>query len=344
MRTIRARNVNDALTAGLEMIDEAPCQDSRNGPVRVFDTPVATTYLRPVERVLFSAGRDANPFFHLFESLWMLGGREDAEYLNQFVSDFGERYAEEDGTLWGAYGQRWIHQFEFNQLDVVVARLRHDWTDRRVVIQMWDPTADLYPPEENIEQPRDVPCNTQIYPRVRQDGQRRVLDITVCCRSNDMIWGAYGANAVHFSVLQEYLAARIGVDVGVYYQMSNNMHVYVDVYERLMHRMSREDDCADLYTDRGAPAVVIPMFTGYTDSIDRDIELFLRNPDSEGQRNPWYRNVALPMMRAHRLHKEGRTELALLELSSVPVSDWSLAGQQWLTRRMRAADRRRTGE
>jgi thymidylate synthase len=55
-----------------------------------------------------------------------------------------------------------------------------------------------------------------------------VLDLTVLCRSNDVVWGAYGANAVHFSVLQEYLAGRIGVDVGVMYQFSNNYHGYVD--------------------------------------------------------------------------------------------------------------------
>ena len=40
------------------------------------------------------------------------------------------------------------------------------------------------------------------------------LQMTVHCRSNDIIWGTYGANAVHFSILQEYVAARIGVDLG----------------------------------------------------------------------------------------------------------------------------------
>ena len=32
------------------------------------------------------------------------------------------------------------------------------------------------------------------------------LCMTVCNRSNDMLWGAYGANVVHMSMLQEFVA------------------------------------------------------------------------------------------------------------------------------------------
>src|SRR5690606_25799426 len=34
-----------------------------------------TEYSHPQERVLFSAVRDANPFFHFMESLWIMAGR-----------------------------------------------------------------------------------------------------------------------------------------------------------------------------------------------------------------------------------------------------------------------------
>ena len=49
-------------------------KDSRNGPVLEFPEPVLICYNRPVERVLFYPSRDANPFFHLMEGLWMLVG------------------------------------------------------------------------------------------------------------------------------------------------------------------------------------------------------------------------------------------------------------------------------
>ena len=57
--------------------------------------------------------------------------------------------------------------------------------------------------------------------------------MTVCNRSNDMLWGAYGANAVHMSMLQEYLASRLEIAVGEYTQISDSFHVYQnDVWER----------------------------------------------------------------------------------------------------------------
>ena len=41
-----------------------------------------------------------------------------------------------------------------------------------------------------------------------------------------MLWGAYGANAVHMSVLQEYIAASLELEMGPYYQVSDSFHVY----------------------------------------------------------------------------------------------------------------------
>ena len=52
-------------------------RDSRNGRVIVLDEPVLMTYSHPCERVLFNQARDCNPFFHVYEALWMLAGRND---------------------------------------------------------------------------------------------------------------------------------------------------------------------------------------------------------------------------------------------------------------------------
>ena len=81
---------------------------------------------------------------------------------------------------------------------------------------MWNPWGDL--DSSSI----DIPCNTNIYFKIRE-GE---LQMTVCNRSNDMIWGAYGANAVHMAVLQEYVAAQLDVPMGKYYQISDSFHVY----------------------------------------------------------------------------------------------------------------------
>ena len=75
MKVIHARNVNDAVVKGAELLKAGGLtQDSRAGGTLEYPEPVCTVYERPLERVLFDAIRDANPFFHLMEALWMLAG------------------------------------------------------------------------------------------------------------------------------------------------------------------------------------------------------------------------------------------------------------------------------
>ena len=81
-------------------------QESRSGKVIEYPEPVMTTYKRPEERVLFYPSRDANPFFHLFEALWMLAGKNDLEYVSRFNSRMKD-FSDDGKILNGAYGHRW---------------------------------------------------------------------------------------------------------------------------------------------------------------------------------------------------------------------------------------------
>jgi len=220
MKVISAVNVNDALLRGVDLF-QSPVnyrvQSSRNGDTMECHTPVTTVYHKPWQRVLFNQKRDANPFFHLYESIWMLGGSRDLKKLTHFNAGMAN-FSDDNETLNGSYGYRWRQQFDYDQLENIVEMLTRDPTSRRVVLQMWDPVNDLDSPS------KDIPCNTNIYFKVRDDK----LQMTVCNRSNDMIWGAYGANAVHMSVLQEYVAAAVGCDMGPYYQVSDSFHVYLN--------------------------------------------------------------------------------------------------------------------
>jgi thymidylate synthase len=339
---IRGRNINDIYPVARGLLDQVGVrQSSRAGDVLVAPGPVFTSYARPAERVLFDPVRDANPFFHLMESLWMLAGSADARWLDRYVSDFSARYAETDGHVWGGYGRRWRDWFRKNsstlggprldQLVEVVRLLRKDPTDRRVVIQMWDASEDLGADR------RDVPCNTQCYPRVRESLEVRggdlcvekVLDLTVICRSNDVVWGAYGANAVHFSVLQEYLAHCVGVEVGVMYQVSNNWHGYVDVLAKKPAPVTSEDPYF-----RGE-VVPLKMFQTQQDFVDADLRAFVARPCDEDHRyhNEWFRKVAAPVAISHRFHREKNREAALFWADVIAAPDWRRACLEWLQRR-----------
>lgn len=224
---INEDNCNSAFVTAMYLFrNVGVAQPSRNGQVDVIPEPVVTTLRRPWERVLFQ--RRISPFLHFFESLWMLAGRNDVDFLAQFTPRM-KKFSDDNKGLNGAYGYRWRYHFKIDQLWEVVMRLRKNPYDRRCVVGMWDPWEDIVPGAGGAEK-LDVPCNTQMMFAI-QDGKLRT---TVINRSNDVIWGALGTNCVHFSFLHEWMATAVGVEMGPLVTFSNNLHMYHDVpgYDR----------------------------------------------------------------------------------------------------------------
>lgn len=354
MKVIRARNVNDAYVKGRELLEKCgERRPSRAGEVLVCPFPVTTVYEQPTERVLFDSARDANPFFHLFEALWMLDGGLDARWLDRFVSDFSVRYAESNGMMHGAYGHRWRRAFGFDQLNAVVEKLKYNPDDRQAVIQMWDckDSNDLNGAW------KDRPCNTHVYLRVRTPvvypgaltygnaglvavAQTPTLDMTVCCRSNDVIWGAYGANAVHFSVLQEYLAARIGVNVGKYYQISNNFHGYAAELEKRAIPAWEEPSWKNNKYEGATfgPTALVTHPKDFDQDLFHFINWTLIAQDVEEVRfkNPWFRSTAVPLYEIAVAWRAGdrKRAIGMLECNERISPDWRFAAWEWMKRRV----------
>jgi thymidylate synthase len=345
MHVIRTRNVQEALPKALVDLDQVGIdRESRNGPVRLFPGPVTTVYEEPCERVIYYPERDANPFFHLFESLWMLAGRNDVKYVAHFVKRM-KTFSDDGKTLHGAYGARWLKWFQQqtpdgegfmlqDQLLDVIEALKHNPDDRRQVISMWDGHVD--PPTARAGG-KDVPCNTHIYVSVSTEGR---LDMTLCNRSNDVVWGAYGANAVHFSYLQEFLAAGVGVPVGRLYQMSNNLHAYHATLEQVQPILQRVP-----YNPYAEGLVEpYPLVSTNIKQWREDLSVFLDVGPTPGLRDPFFRRVAIPMWLAHQAYKESddleRFELAFENLSQCHAADWRVACQEWLERRRDAQAKR----
>jgi hypothetical protein len=341
MHVLDAHNVNDALPQALDLLHafgkHRACRPNSAGSAVIeVPCPVATVYRDPRQRVLWDPLRDANPFFHLFEALWILAGRDDVSFLAHFnrrMADFSD-----DGHRFHApYGHR-LRNGAGDQVALAIDMLRADRSTRQVVLQIWDHARDLG------HRGKDIPCNDMVFLKVRDDA----LHMTVLCRSNDAVWGAYGANVVQFSMLQEYMSTRIGVRVGPYTQVSDSLHVYEDNPYWKAYRQARPMGgmwlrATDLYemSGHGAP-VVYPLFD--RPEFDTDLATFFNMWDlsydpSESLVYHWqtaaFVDVLLPMYRAHLLHKMGRTEQAIdyLQRHSMRHVDWLQAGCMWLTRR-----------
>lgn len=340
--TLPIRNVHAALPAFLlTLLETSISEESRNGPVFVYPYPLTTLYERPWERVIFWEERDANPFFHFQESLWMLAGRNDVDFPAHYAKQL-RTYSDDGKTLHGAYGHRWRHHFaDKDQLSWAISRLRDNPSDRRTVISMWDPIIDADMADKGG---KDTPCNTQIYLNVR-DGH---LCMQVNCRSNDALLGAFGANAVHMAFLHEYLAAHIGVPMGWYAQNSFNIHVYEGFYKTVMNdRKARVEQQSLRFAmtqpgeHRWNPYSDLPglqlhsLVNSPQATWDSELAIFLAGGSSkaDGLDDPFFTKVAVPIRDAHAAYRKRDHDLANEVISKCAAADWRRGCTDWLTRR-----------
>jgi thymidylate synthase len=370
----------------------------------MIDEPVLITYSHPKERVLFNAARDANPFFTLYEQLWMLAGRNDVDSVAYYVKKMME-FSDDGKTLNGsAYGYRWRaatthpNAAEYSvsgygrvdQLDVIVEHLKADPNSRRAVLTMWNVEDDLlkigckvehrpinedcnlnnngnrctcppeYPPSKDvccnlnvmfslrevvkdIEQPYDA---EELGQRIYPTETRRYLDMTVTNRSNDMVLGMLGSDYATFTILQEYMAARLGVEVGKYNHFTNNLHVYTWNWkpdEWLAEEVKTLDGYQSmrlLGTEKPEMFKLVPLVKDPA-VFDREVQSVVTNCD--GRKRTWrfkceelfLDGVALPMFDAHYVYKHGSMEEALKYAREIQADDWRIACTNWLQRRMK---------
>jgi hypothetical protein len=199
-------------------------------------------------------------------------------------------------------------------------------------MQIWNSKSDL---DGNTN---DVPCNDLVMCKIR-DGK---LNITVNNRSNDAVLGAYGANVVQFSMLQMYMAARLGVGVGRYTQVSDSMHVYEDTP----------------YWQKFVEGKLPPQGQSPYDGIG-DTNMFEKNVSYFEQELKWFfeaadKAIAKPhdlqfqgytqvihdaacIFNSLRAHRDRRHEDAGRWADEIIASDWHLACTAWLNRRVQAA-------
>jgi thymidylate synthase len=375
---LKFRNVNDAfrsLVAHFHNWDTAPAymenagrdgrtvrKSSRYGDVRMIEEPVLVTYSHPRERVLFNAARDCNPFFHLYESLWMLAGRNDVAPLTYYTSKIADIASDDGKTFNGAYGYRWRNgpylgkgtdypRGRVDQLDLLVSHLKAKPDSRRAVLQMWNVEDDLL----KIDSSKDVCCNTSVMFSLRRtgyvmgftganSGPLYALDMTVTNRSNDMVWGMLGANYVHFSFLQEYMAARLGASVGVYNHFSNNLHCYDKTWEP--EKWLAVDEMTECVGDTYPKNSNLFPLVSDPATFEKELPTFVEEFDGTREipagkwDEPFFNNVAAPMLTAFHRHKQKKSD-AIEWCETIKADDWRIAATEWIRRRVKNADSKR---
>lgn len=219
------RTVSHALPIILsDLIEYGDEVGSRNGRVmEILNPQIVIT--NPTQREVLSLNRRANVFAQIAETVWVLSGRNDVEWLSAYLpraKDFSD-----DGETWrGGYGPRIRRWTLFNgdrldQLAHVVDVLHEDPLSRRAVIAIYDPAVDTEPG-------RDIPCNDFLQFQSRLGK----LHMTVTVRSNDVMWGWSGINAFEWSTLQEIVASLLGIEVGPLTFNIGSLHLYEHHWEK----------------------------------------------------------------------------------------------------------------
>lgn len=185
----------------------------------------ATEIYQPQHHCILIPSRRWNPWIAMSEALWILAGRNDVVALKPYNSHISD-YSDDGVSLYGAYGAR-----IYDQIDNVIERLQKDPSDRRAVLQIWgynqefvNSRGDWIWRYDLTFDTKDPPCNNLVYFKLRQNK----LHMTVINRSNDIHWGLFAVNIPTFGILQEYIAARLGVELGTQTHFSNSLHVYTD--------------------------------------------------------------------------------------------------------------------
>lgn len=322
------RNISFATAAGLrDLSTSGEIIDVRGQRVRELRNRL-TVISRPRERCLFLPHRGNDVIATLAETLWVMAGRNDIEWLAAYLpraKDFSD-----NGTTWrAAYGPRLRNWNGIDQLAETRRLLLEETASRRAVISLYDPDRDFVVS-------KDIPCNNWLHWLVR-DG---FLHLTIGVRSNDIMWGFSGVNSFEWSVLQEMMAFWIGAEVGDATYLATSFHLYEHHNERARKSIEafREITCYDF-------GVTAPTFQTPFDDFNQVLASwfaleaqFRQNPDIpfpiEREIEDPFLVAALQLVRVYHGAKGGwdpkriAEELALLPATDLTASAYEFFGRK----------------
>lgn len=208
---LRANTLDDLLDASFKLLLKSKMRVSPTKGPTVEEQGVVLELTRPRAR-LSRASEKGHVFSCLGELFWYISCKQDLASIRYYIRRY-KKYAEPDGTIWGAYGPR-MFGGEPSQYEVVRDRLEEKPDTRKAVIQLFD-RKDI------LADYKDVPCTCTLQFLVR-DG---FLHLVVHMRSNDVFMGL-PHDVFAFTMIQEILANHLGVKLGTYKHMVGSFHLY----------------------------------------------------------------------------------------------------------------------
>lgn len=244
-KVLTGDSLDELLNSALRELNECNEVESRLGDNTKELIGMSILMKNPRNNWMLSKERKHNIFHQIGESLGVLSGNLDMEYLMKFLPGakyFSDDYDEKTGTgHWRADYANRIRHFkgvkansfygderetdivEVDQLKNVYEELKAHANTRRAVIVLWSPADDGTFPES-----LDYPCNDMVQFIIRNNE----LHMIVTQRSSDCIWGFSAINAIEFPLMQRILASSLNLEVGTYRHQMGSFHIYDKHYDR----------------------------------------------------------------------------------------------------------------
>ncbi len=243
----------------------------------------------------------------------MLAGRQDVAFLSKFNSRIHE-YSDDGIIFNAAYGHRVRHHFGHDQLQEAIWLLNEDNNSRQAVVQLWDPN-DL------TKDTKDKACNLCM---VFTCGEGETCNLTIFNRSNDAVYGGVtGANPVHFSYFLQYVAERLWKTVGTMTFVSNNLHVYTELYDK-WEKMDWYDKPSDFPEDTYHGLGLLPAIDNFCNQVMLDQFITTNNTSSET-----INKISIPMYNYWLARKNDNAQSMYHYLLQLQSPSWKLAINNW---------------
>jgi thymidylate synthase len=257
------RGINSFLVGmSKELLKHGIERKTRNYTCFEMPYPVMIKITDPTSRLVTVEERGWNLSLGYAESLWLALGQNNVEFVGHYVNNlytfsddgkfmragYGPRLRHfsgvaEDYKIGDNYNKKFVNSeslVEVDQFEFVELSFKRDAYTRQGIITVEDPAKDCFEHNYQIKTTKDFPCTKSLHFQRNRDK----LDLIVNMRSNDFIWGAGGVNIFNFTFIQEYFAQIVGLEIGAYYHVVDNLHYYENHRERL-ERMASCDNHMD---------------------------------------------------------------------------------------------------
>ena len=170
--------------------------------------------LNPLANTITNKERKWNLEYARAEWQWYLSGDRNITKLGKIygkIPPIWIKMADDEGNVNSNYGHQWQRK---RQLDAVVRKLKMDKDTRQACVSIYDG-------KEMYKYDNDTPCTYAVQFTIVNNK----LDMCVTMRSNDL-WYGFCNDQYQFSMLQQLVASRLDIPVGIYYHFAHNMHLY----------------------------------------------------------------------------------------------------------------------